>query len=650
MPTPLPGGDSGGPLNDVNDLALAPTGDLWAATAGGLVRWDVATGSFEIFTDGDGIPGRGVTNVAVGPDGTVWVLADHGIGRYDGSWQVFSEENTPELAGQLGAVAVDRDGVIWAAVASEPLARFDGAWSSVMAPDGPGRSVIGPYGLAVGRDGTLWVGTHGGDVFAFDGSEWRHFTDADGVPDRAWHVGVAPDGAVWAWDEGHYTSPDLEEYVPGTGFARFDGTAWTTYTVEDGLLSLEGYLAITGNGEVVAVHREWGPDHEEILLGVSRFDGDGWTTESITDSAPYGPIAATVVGADGTVWMPATDGIVGFAGDETYEFAVPAELATPPVASWTVVPDLEQAPLRVSTVIGDFEFMSVRPSPPEDIFYVLGTAYGAVIPADDRLNWSEDYVTWHGTNLSREQQWLTRNGNDLVGFGDGFTRYSWNGQGWVEGASVDLPGEVQDIAFGPDGAVTLVDSTIYYSSDGVNFVAAERGPTEVGSGAACTDAAPATAGDGIGPILVTDAGYVILGSADASWDRRASRLCEPLAWFSEDGNAWELLTPESPFGPRAAVWDIAAFEGRFVAIGSPSDEPATSVWVSDDGVDWREVEVPQLGSVLGVAGGDLGWFLSGQTAAHYGGLSLSVDMWFSASRFTIAPPYATEMTCRHRKL
>jgi hypothetical protein len=56
--TPLPSADAAGPLNDVNDLALAPNGDLWAATAGGVVRWDVATGEFQTFTEADGIPGQ----------------------------------------------------------------------------------------------------------------------------------------------------------------------------------------------------------------------------------------------------------------------------------------------------------------------------------------------------------------------------------------------------------------------------------------------------------------------------------------------------------------------------------------------------------------------------------------------------------------
>ncbi len=628
---------SSGSLNDINDLALAPNGDLWAATAEGAVRWELSTGDFEIHTEATGVPGRSIVSIGIAPDGTVWVAGDQGIGRYDGTWQVFSGEETPELAGQITTLAVDHGGVVWVAVASEPLARFDGSWSSVTTAQGPGRSVVGPAGLAVGTDGTLWVGTHDEGIFSFDGATWRHFAEPH-VPERTTYLAVAPDGAVWGWDGGYYTDETYSEYVPGTGFARYDGNTWTRYTVDNGLLSNEGYLAVTEDGSVAAVHRQWGPDHEEILLGISRFNGDGWTTESAADGALYGPIGAIAVSADGTVWMPSVTGIQGSRGTDTVELAVPMDLADPPVASWSAVPDPEQAPIRVSTAIGDFEFTSMKPSPGKDLFHVAATPFGAVIRADGSLHWSDDYLTWDGANLGRDQRWLTFDGPDLIGFGAGFTRYTWDGEGWVEGATVDLPGPVQDIAFGPGGAVAVIDSAVYYSTDGLNFAPAASGPIEVSSGTGlCSEAAPPIAGDGLGSILVTDAGYVVLGSADATWESRAAQLCEPLAWFSADGSVWELRTAESPFGPNAAVWDIAAYQGRFVAIGGRWDEPATNVWVSDNGIDWRHTEVPQLESVLGVAGGELGWFLSGNGAVA--GDGPAAEMWFSADGMTWDGPY-----------
>ena len=83
--TPIPGVESAGPLNDINDLAFAPDGHLWAATAEGLVRWDVMTSDYLILGEKEGVPAGGTQTVEIAPDGTVWVLGDRGIGRYDGS-------------------------------------------------------------------------------------------------------------------------------------------------------------------------------------------------------------------------------------------------------------------------------------------------------------------------------------------------------------------------------------------------------------------------------------------------------------------------------------------------------------------------------------------------------------------------------------
>ena len=155
----------------------------------------------------------------------------------------------------------------------------------------------------------------------------------------------------------------------------------------------------------------------------------------------------------------------------------------------------------------------------------------------------------------------------------------------------------------------------------------------------CPELNAAFAGDGIGPILVTKQGYVVLAQADGVWDNRSSRICEPLVWFSADGAVWELRTPESSFGPEAAIWDVAAFAGRFVAIGSQGDVFADKVWVSDDGIEWQRADVPQLeGPMLSVAGGELGWLLAGYKLEGTSS-ELSIDMWFSADGVTWDGPY-----------
>jgi hypothetical protein len=57
--------------NFVTDLLV--DGDaVWAATAGGVVRWDTRTGEYIKLTAEHGLAGNSVWSIAVGPDGSLW--------------------------------------------------------------------------------------------------------------------------------------------------------------------------------------------------------------------------------------------------------------------------------------------------------------------------------------------------------------------------------------------------------------------------------------------------------------------------------------------------------------------------------------------------------------------------------------------------
>jgi sugar lactone lactonase YvrE len=630
---PSSGSESTGPLNEVGDLAFAPDGYLWAGTGGGVVRWDVATGDFVIFTEDDGVPGRDVETLEIAPDGTMWITANRGIGRYDGSWQVYSAENTPELDGQIGALVVDQEGVVWVDVDSEPIVRFDGSWAVVEPPPSGGWPAVMPDGLAVGPDGTLWVGTHDDGVFAFDGSSWRQFAEEDGAPARAPNVIAAPDGTVWAWANGYYTDPELGNFVPGTGFARYDGVEWITYTVDDGLLSNDGAVVVGADGSVTVIHAQLGPDHEPVPIGISQFNGTTWTASPDIGGERSGRSTGGVVGADGMLWVPTASGIVGYDGSDTTELVVPKELATPPILPFTLIPDPESSPVRVSTVIGDYEFTTLR-TPGHDVFDTETTPFGWMALGGDTVWRSNDGLTWDAVLTDEEDLWIMADGPDLISYGWGLVRYSWDGAGWTAIAAAEMQGRIQGLAFGPNGAVALVDNTVYYSSDGATFAPAAAGPDlapVAGRPVGCAGWWPeiSVAGPGSGPILVTESGYVLLAPSFGTWNPLP--MCEPRAWFSTDGDRWELLTPESPFG-ESAVADIAVHSGRFVAIGG------NDVWVSDDGSEWRPAEVPQLRDAKGIAGGDLGWVLVG-VAADSDTSGLSTAMWFSVDGLFWDGPY-----------
>ena len=196
------------------------------------------------------------------------------------------------------------------------------------------------------------------------------------------------------------------------------------------------------------------------------------------------------------------------------------------------------------------------------------------------------------------------------------------------------------IVFGPQGSVALSGDTTYFSEDGVSFTEASRGPDLSVFWAAtdvpeedrdfgdCRATFGATAAH-IGTVLATDAGFVAVTAAEHPYEV----VCAPLLWISPDGDTWDLVAAESPFGERSIVdvepsrRPIATADGRFVATGETGgmgiDDPEDTIWVSDDAVSWTRVPVDGLGSVISINAGELGWVLVDYTESD------GVRMWTS---------------------
>jgi hypothetical protein len=303
-------------------------------------------------------------------------------------------------------------------------------------------------------------------------------------------------------------------------------------------------------------------------------------------------------------------------------------------ASITLTAAQDTQPVRVSTMIGDLEFVTFRfPSDQESVFFsdVTATAHGPVAIDDATLWWSADHKTWHSVPIGADSALVTALGDDLlvVPGGTGAARFVWEAGGWALHSRIEVfefPGSIDHIAFGPRGAVAWSDTSVRYSTDGVSFTEAERGPDlevfatseENPEEAEYVEAARMDCRGTFGAtesrirsVLATDAGFVAMTSATYP----GGGVCEPYLWFSVDGNTWELVASESPFGELSAVptEHIAERDGRFVAIGSQGEEwrpEGARVWVSDDGLTWRRIEVDLLGA-LTLDAGELGWVLTG---------------------------------------
>ena len=86
--------------------------------------------------------------------------------------------------------------------------------------------------LSIASNGNIWIGTAGGGLAKFDGTDWVTYTTANsGLPDNnITSLAADSDGIIWIGTD-------------GGGLAKFDGTQWLVYTtVNSGLSDNDNYI------------------------------------------------------------------------------------------------------------------------------------------------------------------------------------------------------------------------------------------------------------------------------------------------------------------------------------------------------------------------------------------------------------------------
>jgi ligand-binding sensor domain-containing protein len=244
------------------------TGDLWAATMGGLSH--ISAGRIDSYTQlNSGVANDVVYNVAVQGD-YVWLATAAGASRLDtrtGQWSLFNERNTPMYEIWTYAVTAAPDKVyfaVWGGGVLEYDVKTE-RWKDYNDPDGEtelvlfkDQGLIHEITTSVSYvDKILWVATYFGDS-RYDGRNWHNFLTKDsGLPSNFTNVVKAID-ANRAW------------FGTDKGLAYFDGTNWAVYrpSMETGKPEM---LVRDGAGNTTTVPVQTAPAHNYVL----NFDFQG---------------------------------------------------------------------------------------------------------------------------------------------------------------------------------------------------------------------------------------------------------------------------------------------------------------------------------------------------------------------------------------
>ncbi|HEY2018040.1 MAG TPA: hypothetical protein VGH38_31260, partial [Bryobacteraceae bacterium] len=240
------------------------TGDIWAATMGGLSRF--SAGRFFNYTQlSSGLANDVVYGVAVEGD-YVWAATAAGGSRLNtrtGQWSLFNERNTPMYEIWTYAVHATPSKVyyaVWGGGVLEYDVKTE-RWKDYNDPDGETEMVLfKDQGLIheittsvsyAEKDKVLWVATYFG-ASRYDGRAWKNFLNKDsGLPSNFLNQVKGLDGNR-AW------------FSTDKGLAYLDGDTWAVYRPAPATGKPEMLVRDAG-GHVTQVETDSAPAHQYVL-------------------------------------------------------------------------------------------------------------------------------------------------------------------------------------------------------------------------------------------------------------------------------------------------------------------------------------------------------------------------------------------------
>ncbi|MEK6747855.1 MAG: two-component regulator propeller domain-containing protein [Pseudomonadota bacterium] len=216
----------------VYSFAEHPDGHVWIGTWAGVSVLDPASGQIQNFLKE--LVNEWVYGIAIDAQGRVWLATEGGVNMYDGkTWRAWTHQ----------------EGVGAPNIHNLPFSENTGLGTrtrhnlDVLVDGGASYNPNYVFCIRAAPDGKIWVGTWGGGVSVFDGTQWQNFTSADGLAgDIVYALTQAQDGAWW--------------FGTDRGVTRFDGKQWTTLTKAQGLMDNHVYAVLAAGADVWVGTRE----------------------------------------------------------------------------------------------------------------------------------------------------------------------------------------------------------------------------------------------------------------------------------------------------------------------------------------------------------------------------------------------------------
>jgi len=323
MPTPVPqpAFTSLTNLDDVQDLMQTTDGQVWAATTGGVVIWDIKTGEHTALHVEDGLPSNDARALAQTSDGAIWIGTAAGLARYqEGSVVGYLKADVLGSA-DVQALLVDSVGRLWVGTQGAGVVRYDGeTWQPMHFSKSEQANNV--YSIYEDAKGTLWFGGMG--LARLDGDKWQVLADKAVSGQGILAIAADSTGALWLGTNFglmRYADARFKEYsfpkramnavndiwpdadgrlwlgTEKSGAWTLDGTKWHQLTGDNDGLSVTAvrrFLPLSGGGLLVAT--------DQGLY--SRADG-AWQPYVVGGGPAGNSIRAMLLDKSGVLWVAA---------------------------------------------------------------------------------------------------------------------------------------------------------------------------------------------------------------------------------------------------------------------------------------------------------------------------------------------------------
>jgi len=206
----------------------------------------------------------------------------------DPAWQTYTSANSPLPSDYINVITLDKDGSKWIGTYGGGLAHFDGTNWTIYTTANSGLPSNDIHAITIDNDGTKWISTAYGGVAHFDGTTWTVYNSSNSplpvtpnINGSIFGITIDQDGSKW--------------FGTVNGVAHFDGTTWAIYdSTNSGLPGGVNEIAIDKDGS------KWFTTQS----GVVHFDGANWTVYNHANSGlPNDAIISVAIDSNGMKWF-----------------------------------------------------------------------------------------------------------------------------------------------------------------------------------------------------------------------------------------------------------------------------------------------------------------------------------------------------------